>query len=129
MNTKPDSDLNDDVTFYMQGWEPAREDQSRGLRSSTDWANTAGVMRTWSAALNEANYALFGFDLRGHGQAGGPRGHIPRSMPSCRTSASSSQFQQPRTTPALPVFLIRSQPGRAACTGVRAPIRRRLAMA
>ena len=27
-----------------------------------------------AAALNDAGYALLGFDLRGHGKSGGPRG-------------------------------------------------------
>ena len=30
-----------------------------------------------AAALTEKGYALLGFDLRGHGKSGGPRGHIP----------------------------------------------------
>jgi len=30
-----------------------------------------------AAALTEAGYALMGFDLRGHGKSGGPRGHTP----------------------------------------------------
>ncbi|MGA2490994.1 MAG: lysophospholipase [Anaerolineales bacterium] len=32
-----------------------------------------------AAALTEKGYAMLGFDLRGHGKSGGPRGHTPSS--------------------------------------------------
>jgi alpha-beta hydrolase superfamily lysophospholipase len=32
-----------------------------------------------AAALTEKGYAMLGFDLRGHGKSGGPRGHPPTS--------------------------------------------------
>jgi len=67
---------NDDVTFYIQGWEPEGNPKAivcliHGLGEHTGRYEHVGK------ALNEAGYALFGFDLRGHGQSGGPRGHFP----------------------------------------------------
>ena len=41
------------------------------------WVNTAGVTPTSPPPANDAGYALFGFDLRGHGKSGGQRGHTP----------------------------------------------------
>jgi len=67
----------DGITFFAQGWEP---DQGKpkafvalvhGLGEHT--ARFAHVGK----AMTEAGYALAGFDLRGHGKSGGPRGHSP----------------------------------------------------
>ncbi|HSM70116.1 MAG TPA: lysophospholipase [Anaerolineales bacterium] len=68
--------MNEDITFYIQGWEPEGKPKAvvclvHGLGEHT------GRFEHVGRALNEAGYALFGFDLRGHGQSGGPRGHIP----------------------------------------------------
>jgi acylglycerol lipase len=63
------------ITFFLRGWEP--EDGKpkalvvlvHGLGEHT--ARYAHVGK----ALTGAGYALAGFDLRGHGKSGGPRGH------------------------------------------------------
>ena len=65
-----------DITFYIQGWEPEGKPKAivclvHGLGEHTGRYEHVG------RALNEAGYALFGFDLRGHGKTGGKRGHIP----------------------------------------------------
>ena len=65
----------DDFTFYMQGWEPQSKPKAilcliHGL------GEHSGRYEHVGKALNDAGYALFGFDLRGHGKTGGPRGHI-----------------------------------------------------
>jgi alpha-beta hydrolase superfamily lysophospholipase len=70
------TDMNDDVTFYMQGWEPEGKPKAvvcliHGLGEHT------GRYAHVGKALNDAGYALFGFDLRGHGNTGGARGHFP----------------------------------------------------
>ena len=64
------------VQFYFQGWQPETPPKAvvclvHGLgEHSGRYAHVA-------AALNDAGYALLGFDLRGHGKSGGPRGHTP----------------------------------------------------
>jgi alpha-beta hydrolase superfamily lysophospholipase len=64
----------DGIEFFIQGWEPDYKPKAlialvHGLGEHT--ARYAHV----GQALTEAGYALVGFDLRGHGKSGGPRGH------------------------------------------------------
>ncbi len=66
----------DGVELFGQGWLPAGAPKAavclvHGLgEHSGRYAHVA-------EALNQAGYALLGFDLRGHGRSGGPRGHAP----------------------------------------------------
>jgi len=66
----------DGLDFFFQGWQPDAPSKAvvclvHGLgEHSGRYAHVA-------AALNDAGYALFGFDLRGHGKSGGQRGHTP----------------------------------------------------
>ena len=66
----------DGIQFYFQGWQPETPAKAavclvHGLgEHSGRYAHVA-------AALNDAGYAVLGFDLRGHGKSGGPRGHTP----------------------------------------------------
>ena len=66
----------DGIQFYFQGWQPETPPKAvvclvHGLgEHSGRYAHVA-------AALNDAGYVLLGFDLRGHGKSGGPRGHTP----------------------------------------------------
>ena len=66
----------DNLEFYFQGWQPADAPKAvvclvHGLGEHT------GRYAHVAAALNDAGYAMLGFDLRGHGKSGGPRGHTP----------------------------------------------------
>lgn len=103
MNTKPNTNMNDDVTFYIQGWEPQEKPKAviclvHGLGEHT------GRYAHVGKAFNEAGYALFGFDLRGHGQTGGPRGHIPSLDVAMQDIRQFVQFQS-QNHAGLPVFL------------------------
>jgi alpha-beta hydrolase superfamily lysophospholipase len=103
MNTKPNTHMNDDITFYMQGWEPQHPPKAivclvHGLGEHTGRYTHAGK------ALNEAGYALFGFDLRGHGQSGGPRGHFPSLATVLNDIHNFVNFQR-QNHPPLPLFL------------------------
>jgi alpha-beta hydrolase superfamily lysophospholipase len=68
-------DGQDGTAFYVQGWEPDdRKPRAlialiHGLGEHTSRYPHVGKVMT------EAGYALVGFDLRGHGKSGGPRGH------------------------------------------------------
>lgn len=103
MNTTPNTDMNDDVTFYMQGWEPEGKPKAivcliHGLGEHTGRYVHVGDV------LNKAGYALFGFDLRGHGQTGGRRGHIPSLDVALQDIDQFIGFQK-QNNPGLPIFL------------------------
>ena len=57
-----------------------------------------------AAALTEKGYAMLGFDLRGHGKSGGPRGHTPSYDALMDDIASFSQQTDQRYA-GLPRFL------------------------
>lgn len=103
MNTEPDTDLNDDVTFYMQGWEPDGDLKAvvcliHGL------GEHSGRYAHVGEALNQAGYSLFAFDLRGHGRSGGPRGHVPSLEVVLQDIRQFVDFHR-QVNPGLPLFL------------------------
>jgi acylglycerol lipase len=65
------------TTFFIQGWEPDHGEPKafialiHGLGEHTNRYTRVGK------AMTDAGYAMAGFDLRGHGRSGGPRGHSP----------------------------------------------------
>ena len=65
----------DGIRFFIQGWEP-EVDRPRALVALVHGLgeHTARYAHV-GKALTDAGYALVGFDLRGHGKSGGPRGH------------------------------------------------------
>jgi acylglycerol lipase len=65
----------DGTTFFIQGWEP-NHSEPKGLIALIHGLgeHTARYIHV-GKAMTDAGYALVGFDLRGHGKSGGPRGH------------------------------------------------------
>jgi acylglycerol lipase len=66
----------DGLAMYSKGWAPDGEPKAvlclvHGLGEHIGRYDHVG------AAFVEAGYALLGFDHRGHGKSGGPRGHAP----------------------------------------------------
>ncbi len=66
----------DGTIFQVQGWEPDQNPKAivaliHGLGEHT------GRYAHVGKALTDAGYALFGFDLRGHGKSDGARGYTP----------------------------------------------------
>jgi alpha-beta hydrolase superfamily lysophospholipase len=103
MQTESNTDMNDDITFYMQGWEPEEKPKAivcfiHGLGDHT------GRFEHVGKALNDSGYALFGFDLRGHGRSGGKRGHIPSLEVAMQDVRQFVSFQK-QNHPGLPLFL------------------------
>lgn len=67
---------NDALELYAQSWQPDEKPKAviclvHGL------GEHAGRYEHAGKAFTDAGFALAGFDLRGHGKSGGPRGHIP----------------------------------------------------
>jgi alpha-beta hydrolase superfamily lysophospholipase len=92
-----------DITFFIQGWEPEGKPKAiialvHGLGEHTGRYEHVG------RALNEAGYALFGFDLRGHGKTGGARGHIPSLDAALQDIHQFVGFQK-QNFPDTPIFL------------------------
>lgn len=67
---------NDGLQLYAQGWQPEDKPKAvvclvHGLGEHSQRYAHVGE------ALCQAGYALFTYDLRGHGRSAGPRGHSP----------------------------------------------------
>jgi acylglycerol lipase len=91
------------IKFHVRGWEPLRPPKAtvalvHGLGEHVDRFGHVGE------ALTQAGYALAGFDLRGHGQSGGPRGHTPSYEHLLDDIADFLLLMQARY-PSRPVFL------------------------
>jgi len=100
MNTNPNDK---EVTFYMQGWEPQGKPKAivcliHGLGEHTGRYEHVGK------AFNNAGYALYGFDLRGHGQTPGPRGHFPSLDVIMQDIQQFVEFHK-QNHPGLPIFI------------------------
>ena len=92
------------ITFFLRGWEPEAGKPKalvvlvHGLGEHT--ARYAHVGK----ALVRAGYALVGFDLRGHGKSGGPRGHAS-SLDAYMQDIHQFLSLMEQRFPALPHFL------------------------
>jgi acylglycerol lipase len=94
----------DGLEIFAQGWEPeAREAKAviclvHGLGEHTSrYAHVA-------EAFGRDGYAMFGFDLRGHGRSGGTRGHFP-SMEAVMQDIDLLFEQARKRYPGLPLLL------------------------
>ena len=66
----------DGLRLYAQGWQP--ETEPKGVVCLVHGLGEhSGRYRHLAAFLNQADYALLAFDLRGHGKSEGQRGHAP----------------------------------------------------
>lgn len=67
----------DGIPFQVQGWEPDNRSPKALVALLHGLGEHTGRYAHVAQALTDAGYALFGFDLRGHGRSGGARGHTP----------------------------------------------------
>lgn len=91
------------IQFHSEGWEPDKKAKAvvalvHGLGEHTDRYAPVGK------AFTAAGYALVGFDLRGHGRSGGPRGHTP-SYEALMNDIADFLRQLRIRYPKLPFFL------------------------
>jgi alpha-beta hydrolase superfamily lysophospholipase len=92
----------DGVQLYFQAWQPGAP---RGVVCLVHGLGEhSGRYTHVAAALNEANYALLGFDLRGHGKSAGPRGHTP-SYDTLLDDIGRLLDEAVKRYPGLPCFL------------------------
>ena len=61
--------------FVIQGWEPENGKPKALVALVHGLGEHAARYAHVGHVLTDAGYALVGFDLRGHGKSGGPRGH------------------------------------------------------
>lgn len=93
----------DGLKMYSKGWAPEKGPKGvicliHGL------GEHVGRYEHVGAAFTDAGYALLGFDLRGHGKSGGPRGHTP-SLEAYFKDMDALLGEAARRYPSLPRFL------------------------
>ncbi len=93
----------DGIDLYARGWEPDQAPRAvvclvHGLGEHVSrYANVA-------QAFTDEGFVLFGFDQRGHGRSGGPRGHVP-SYNQMMEDIALLLKQAATRYPGLPTFL------------------------
>ncbi len=92
----------DALRLYGRGWLPEKPKAVVCLVHGH--GEHVGRYEHVAFALAERSYALFGFDLRGHGKSAGPRGHTP-SYEALRDDIHAFCQQVRERYPALPRFL------------------------
>lgn len=70
---------NDHLEIFAQGWEPDQRAPKAAICLVHGLGEHSGRYEHVAEAFTKDGYAMFGFDLRGHGRSGGPRGHFPSS--------------------------------------------------
>ena len=64
------------LNIFVQGWEPERKPRAV-VALVHGHGEHSGRYAHVGEAFTQAGYVLVGYDLRGHGKSGGPRGHTP----------------------------------------------------
>ena len=93
----------DHINIYYQIWEP--ENNPKGVVSLVHGLGEhSGRYVDFAVRLNQADFAVTAFDLRGHGQSGGQRGHLP-SFDAYMEDISTTLDETINHFPSCPVFL------------------------
>ncbi len=91
------------LKFYSKGWEPDTAPKAV-VALVHGHGEHIGRFGHVGEAFTKAGYAVMGFDLRGHGRSGGPRGHTP-SIEALMQDIDLFLEQVRERYPRLPVFL------------------------
>lgn len=91
------------LKFYSRGWEPDTAPKAV-VALVHGHGEHIGRFAHVGEIMTKAGYAVMGFDLRGHGQSGGPRGHTPSIEAFMRDIDLFLEHVHARY-PNLPVFL------------------------
>ncbi|MCC7118619.1 MAG: lysophospholipase [Anaerolineales bacterium] len=67
----------DRLEIFGQGWEPDLRTPKAAICLVHGLGEHSGRYEHVAEAFTQDGFAMFGFDLRGHGRSGGPRGHFP----------------------------------------------------
>ncbi|MFZ5880701.1 MAG: alpha/beta hydrolase [Chloroflexota bacterium] len=93
----------DGIDLYARGWEPDQPAKAVICLVHGLGEHVARYDHV-AAALTAAGYAMLGFDQRGHGRSGGPRGHVP-SYNQMMDDVALLVQQAGQRYPDLPLFL------------------------
>jgi acylglycerol lipase len=92
------------INLFAQGWEPDERNPKAFIALVHGLGDHTSRFTHVGKAMTEAGYALAGFDLRGHGRSGGPRGHTPSLNAYMQDIRRFFQLMTPRY-PQVPHFL------------------------
>jgi acylglycerol lipase len=92
------------ISFYIRGWDPTNNRPKALLTLVHGLGEHTGRYLHVGKSMTDAGYALVGFDLRGHGKSGGPRGHFPSLNVVIQDIRQFSKFLVQRY-PDIPHFL------------------------
>jgi alpha-beta hydrolase superfamily lysophospholipase len=93
----------DGIRFYVLGWEPHAKPRAVVCLVHGHGEHVGRYAHVGEAFAN-AGYVLAGFDARGHGKSGGPRGHTP-SYDALMDDIADFLMQMQTSYPGLPRFL------------------------
>jgi alpha-beta hydrolase superfamily lysophospholipase len=91
------------IKFYACGWEPMGKPKAV-VALVHGHGEHVGRYAHVAEAFTKAGFVLTGFDLRGHGKSGGPRGHVS-SYEALMDDIAHFLAQVARRYPGLPLFL------------------------
>ena len=94
----------DGIKFFSRAWEPNYAKPKASIALIHGLGEHIGRYAHVGDALTDAGYALIGFDLRGHGNSSGARGHFP-SLAAALQDIRQFFEQVTRRYPETPQFI------------------------
>ena len=94
----------DNLDIFAQGWEPDTRETKAVICLVHGLGEHTSRYEHVAEAFSKDGYAMYGFDLRGHGRSGGPRGHFP-SIEAVMQDIDLLFEQARKRYPGLPLLL------------------------